>query len=204
MSPRPRRTRAVVAVALAIAACLAATPVLASTPTGERQHGQVSVEPAYDDATGNIVYLATPINAPFPSHTNAHSVAPLYLVVYPPGTAGTFNCMRANPGNCPDHAFNIAFAATQIMGPVYGADPYAIPGHDHLVSVPAGHGDFNVAWHVYLELFTPDAPVSHITTEDQLDAAKASGHVIQVDSGIEFLCAVVSQASYLVGTPIGN
>jgi hypothetical protein len=32
----------------------------ASLPSGERAHGDVSIEPAYDDMTGNIVYLQTP------------------------------------------------------------------------------------------------------------------------------------------------
>jgi hypothetical protein len=204
VSLRPRRSLLMAAVVAVMAACVVAAPVFADTvPTGERHHGQVTVEPAYDDATGSIVYLATPDNAPFPSHTNPHSVAPLYLVLYPPNTAGVFNCMGV-PGNCPDHSGGVAAAATAIMPSVYGTDPSKIPGHDHLVSVPAGHGDFNVAWHVYLELFTSAGAVRHITTEADLDAAIASGDVIQVDSGIEFLCAVVSQASYLLGTPVGG
>lgn len=201
---RPRRRLAVMAGIVAIAACFAASPVLASSPpTGERHHGMVTVEPAYDDATGSIVYLATPDKAPFPAHTNWHSVAPLYLVLYPPGTAGTFNCMGV-PGNCPDHAGEVAAAATAIMPSVYGTDPTAVPGHDHLVDVPAGGGDYNVPWHVYLELFTRPEAVHHITTDADLDAAIEAGDVIQIDSGIEFLCAVVNEQAYLVGTPVGG
>ena len=92
----------------ALLASTSAATAAASLPSGERGHGQVSVEPAYDDVTANVVYLATPaMLAPLnPSNplngVNPHAVAPLFIVVYPPGTAGTFNCMGV-PGNCPDH-----------------------------------------------------------------------------------------------------
>jgi len=36
------------------------TIAVGMTPSGERLNGQVSIEPAYDDSTGNPVYLATP------------------------------------------------------------------------------------------------------------------------------------------------
>jgi len=203
LSPRPR-TLAAIAGTVAIAASLAVSPVLASgVPTGEHHFGKLSIEPAYDDSTGSIVYLATPDKAPFPSHTNAHSVAPLYLVMYPPGTSFTMNC-EGVPGNCPDHDAMVAAAATAIMPGVYGSDPTAIPGHDHLVDVPAGGGDYNVPWHVYLELFTSPGAVRHITTDAELDAAIAAGDVIQIDSRIEFLCAVVSPRTYALGTPVGS
>ena len=202
MFPRPTRRLLAVAGTLAVAAALAASPVLASTPSGERHFGHMTVEPAYDDATGQLVYLGTPDKAPFPSHTNAHSVAPLYLVLYPPGTEGTFNCMGV-PGNCPDHAGDVAGAATQIMPSVYGTDPTAVVGHDHLVDIPGGQ-DFNVPWHVYLELFTSPSAVRHITTEAELDAAIEAGDVMQVDSGIEFLCNVVPARVYWHGSPVGS
>jgi hypothetical protein len=190
------------AVVAAVVLLLAAVPVGASQPSGERLVGGLAIEPAYNDANGQIIYLATPVKAPFPSHTNEHAVAPLYLVLYPPGTSGTFNCMGV-PGNCPDHDGEVAAAATAIMPSVYGTDPTAVPGHDHLVDAPGG-SEFNVPWHVYLELFTSTAAVTHITTEAQLDAAIARGDVIEVDSGIEFLCSVVSSQAYWTGMPIGG
>ena len=197
-----RFRRAAVPVAFLISTMIGISPVLASTiPSGERQTGQVTIEPAYDDTTGQIIYLATPNKSPNPTPANSHAVAPLYLVLYPPGTAGTFNCMGV-PGNCPDHGALVAGAATAIMPSVYGTDPTAIPGHDHLVAGPASHGDFNVAWHVYLELFTSASAVRHITTDGALDAAIAAGDVIEVDTGIVFTCAVVSAAAYWVGTPV--
>src|SRR2546429_7198336 len=63
---------------------------------------------------------------PYTTLFRSHAVAPLYLIVYPPGTPGTFNCMGA-PGNCPDHGGVIAGVATQVMPSVYGTDPSAVP-----------------------------------------------------------------------------
>ena len=48
-------------------------------PSGERQFGQSTLEPAYNDQTGSIVYLLTPDNASFPSKANGRATAPLYL-----------------------------------------------------------------------------------------------------------------------------
>jgi hypothetical protein len=179
-----------------------------SVPSGERAHGGVTIEPAYDDTTGSIVYLQTPNQLAPLSPTNVingvnpNSVAPLYLIVYPPGTAGMLNCMGV-PGNCPDHDGAIAAAATGLMPSVYGTNPNAVPGHDHLVGVASTGGDFNVPWHVYVELFTSDAAVTHITTVDKVNSAKSAGQLKEVDTGIVFLCAVVSQSSYAAGTPVG-
>jgi hypothetical protein len=173
-------------------------------PTGERHFGQVTIEPAYNDVTGSIVYLLTPDKAPLPSHANARATAPLYLVEYPPGsTVGTLNCMGV-PGNCPDHDFNVAAAATTIMPSVYGTDPTALPGHDHLVATPGSGGDFNVAWEVIEVLFTSTAAANtHITTEAELDAAVARGDAIEVDLGFAFNCSVVPARVYFKGTPVG-
>lgn len=194
-------------VALALAAIVAILPstAAASLPSGERQLGNASIEPAYNDADGSIVYLLTPNRlAPLgpdnPINTvNAHAVAPLYLIVYPPKTQGVFNCMGV-PGNCPDHAGVIAGVATSVRPDVYGTDATAVPGHDHLVGMPRT-GDFNVPWHVYIELFTSSAAVSHITTLAELNSAWSTGALQQLDSGITFLCAVVSENAYLAGTP---
>ncbi len=171
-----------------------------------RGHGAV-IEPAYDYNTGAFTYLLTPTGAR--SNANSHAVAPLYLVVYPPGTAGTFNCMGV-PGNCPDHDGAIAGAATTIMPAEYGTNPAAVPGHDHLVGLPNTGGDYNVAWHVYVELFTPGATVTHITTLEQLQAAWTSGAISPgntghgFDSGITFNCSAVSAAAYWGGTPLNG
>lgn len=175
-------------------------------PSGERALGNGSIEPAYNDFDGTIVYLLTPNRlAPLgpnnPINTvNTHAVAPLYLIVYPPGTPGIFNCMGV-PGNCPDHGGVIAGVATSVEGSVYGTDPNLVPGHDHLVGMPHT-GDFNVPWHVYVELFTSTSAVTHITTLAELQAAWASGGIREVDTGITFACAVVSHSAYLAGKPV--
>jgi hypothetical protein len=199
-------------VAVGLVCLFPLTALASSTPSGERIIGKASIEPAYDDSTGNFVYLLTPdrlapLNPTNPINgVNPHAVAPLYLVVYPPGTEGTFNCMGV-PGNCPDHGGVIANVATGVEPGTYGSDPAAVPGHDHLVGVASTGGDFNVPWRVYIELFTSRAAVTHITTLAQLQAAWASGAILQtasgqgIDTGITFACAVVSEAAYLAGKP---
>lgn len=187
-------------VAPAPSAMLSLAP--ATLPSGERTLGQSSIEPAYNDVTGSLTYLLTPLHSPFPTHTSSHAVAPLYLIEYPPGTTvGTLNCMGV-PGNCPDHDGEVAGAATSIMPSVYGTDPTLVPGHDHLVAVPASGGDFNVAWEVIEVLFTNKAAGNtHLTTEAQIDAAVASGDAIEVDLGFAFHCSVVSSTAYWTGVP---
>lgn len=191
-----------------VAICAFPFNALADTlPSGERSHGNVTIEPAYDDMTGGIIYLQTPNHhAPLGStnttqQVNPHAVAPLYLIVYPAGTSGTFNCMGV-PGNCPDHGGAIAGLAAAQMPSVYPVAS-AVPGHDHLVGVAKTGGDFNAAWHVYVELFTSDPAVHHITTLDDLNKTKNSGALKEVDTGIVFLCTIVSESSYMAGAPVG-
>jgi hypothetical protein len=194
---------AMLACALTVLACAVPDVALADVlPSGERILGQSRIEPAYDYSTGTFVYLLTPESAPFPAtQIDEHAVAPLYLVAYPPGTQGTFNCMGVL-GNCPDHDLKIATAATRIMPGVYGTNPYAVPGHHHLVGVPRTGGDFNVPWHVILVLFTSSATVTHITTISQLDAALTSHGIIEVSTPTVFMCSIVSETAYLMGTPV--
>jgi hypothetical protein len=61
-------------------------------------------------------------------------------------------------------------------------------------------GDFNVPWHVYVELFT-GATVTHITTLAQLQRAWTSGAIQELDTGITFACSVVSSSAYMAGRP---
>jgi hypothetical protein len=203
---------------LALAAVAGFIPhgaLAATTPSGERTLGQATIEPAYDDATGGVVYLLTPNRlAPLGttnsiSNVDPHSVAPLFLIVYPPGTAGTFDCMGV-PGNCPDHGGVIAGLATSVKSGVYGTDPSAVPGHDHLVGVARTGGDFNAPWHVYVELFTSTTAVRHITTIADLQQAWASGTIdpttsgLGIDTGITFLCSIVSAGAYMAATPVSS
>lgn len=183
----------------------------ATPPSGDRDFGNVSVEPAYDDVTGGYVYLLTPnrlaplspdpVNGP-----NQHAAAPLFIVVYPPNTGGIFNCMGV-PGNCADHDGVIAGVATAVLPSTYGSNPAAVPGHDHLVGVASTGGNFAAHWHVYVELFTSPQAVTHITTLAQLRAAWASGAVLAtgsglgIDTGITFVGALVPESTYLHGQP---
>lgn len=184
---------------------LAGSPAAAAgLPTGETRLGQSLIEPAYNETTGSIIYLLTPEKSPFPTHTSAHAVAPLWLVEYPPGSnVGTLNC-EGVPGNCPDHDLGVAAFATGTKPAVYGTDPYALPGHDHLVGVASSHEDFNVAWEVWEVLFTNKAAANnHLTTEAAMNAAIASGDAQAYDLGFAFHCNVVSAAAYNRGTPVG-
>ncbi|HET9410999.1 MAG TPA: hypothetical protein VFO75_03855 [Candidatus Dormibacteraeota bacterium] len=202
ISARP--VRLLIAATLGLAALVGVSPVAAGgLPTGERLVGQSAIEPAYDE-DGNLIYLLTPTRSPFPTHTSSHAVAPLYLVIYPPGSSvGTLNCMGV-PGNCPDHDGIVAGVATSIMPSVYGTNPAAVPGHDHLVSDAASHGDFNIAWEVVEIIFTStDAANHHLTTLSQINAAVGSHAAIAVDLGFAFHCSIVPAATYERGTPIG-
>lgn len=179
----------------------AAPPAVQSLPSGERILGQTVIEPAYDDETGNIIYLMTPIHAPFPSKANSHAVSPLYLVVYPTsasGFVGTMNCAHQPEDNCPDHGPDIAGLAQAVQPGVYGAGVW---GHDHLVDGPGG-SEFNVAWHVVVILFTNStAARTHITTDAQIDAALDAGDAIEIPTDIIFNCNVVSAATYRRAVP---
>lgn len=203
------RRSSLVAVA-AMVLLVGAMPVSAATaPSGERFVGNVSgghgavIEPAYDYNTGGLTYILTPTGAPFPAKANAHAVAPLYIVAYPSSYPGwTLSCMGV-PGNCPDHDGLIAGAATALEPGVYGTDPSAVPGHDHLIGLANTGGDWNVAWHVYVVLFTNSAAAnSHVTTLSQLQDALDGGDAISVDSGIIFNCSAVPASLYWKSTPI--
>lgn len=203
-----RRLRLSLIAVVAVGLCLVAADAQAAVvPSGERSHGNVTIEPAYNDVDGSFVYLQTPNQLAPLSPTNVingvnqRAAAPLYIVVYPLGTPGVFNCM-GDPGNCPDHDGAIAGLATTFEKGVYGSNPAAVPGHDHLVGGHAG-GDFNAPWHVYVELFTSTSAVRHITTLTELQKAWDQKDLMEINTGITFLCPIVSVNSYLSGTPVG-
>ena len=158
-------------------------------PSGQVAFGQVTVEPAYDDVTGDLIYLLTPDHAPFPSRANARATAPMYLVMYPQGsTVALLNCL---PTNC-DHVEVVPSGLVEGLGlqsvyPIgtistkYGSFTGGLVlGHDHLVGVARSHGDFNVAWDVDLVLFTPkgvsDGAINQpLRTLQAVNAAIANG-----------------------------
>ncbi len=177
--------------------------VSASTaPSGERLNGQVSVEPAYDDTTGNLIFLGTPIHAPNPTNNNAQANAPLWLVVYPNSNtaAGALNCQDVPTENCPDHGPEIAGLAMSFNP--NGAYDSGVRGHDHLVAPPASGGDWNVAWDVHVILFTDPtfAATAHLTTLQEINDAISNHEAMDsyniTGSIVVFDCAVVPAATY--------
>jgi hypothetical protein len=202
MSERIPRILMTLTMAVALSVAFGVASVAAgSLPSGERINGQSSVEPVYNDATGTIAYVATPMHVANPVHANPRAWAPIYLPVYPVGsTEGvTLNCMGVL--NCPDHAGIVAGAAMAIMSSVYGN---GVIGHDHLLAVPGGGGGFNIAWEPVLVLFTNAAATNeHITTLAQITAALARHDVIEVPlPPATFHCAVVPAVVYWNGTPV--
>lgn len=188
-------------------------PPSIANPTGERVLGHSVLEPGYDAVTGKLIYMLTPENAPFPTHANAHAVAPLWMVVYPPqssvASASYHLSCEGVPGNCPDHSGLVAGIATRFDPTVYGADSTAIPGHDHIFAAPGPYGDFNIAWELHVVAFTPQAETdgaidTHMTTEAQIEAAVAAGDVEDFDLGVSINCSVVSPATYAKGTPVSG
>jgi hypothetical protein len=158
--------------------------------SGQRAFGQVTIEPAVDDATGNEIFLLTPNHVPLPSNAAPRAHAPLYLVLYPAASTIDADTLNCQPVNC-DHVQTFV---------------YPLKGHDHLVGVPHT-GDFNVAWDVVLVAFTEQAFAdgainNRILTLDQLNAALAAGDAIEIGPVTSFNCSITSAATYLKGTPL--
>jgi hypothetical protein len=182
-------------LSLGVASVAAATPL----PSGEVTVGQTVIEPAYDLATGTLVYLSTPRHAVV--HPNfAKNVAPIYLPMYPVGAAvGTLNCEDVPVENCPDHGALVASIAAGANPTVYGN---GVVGHDHLVGIASTGGDFNVLWIPVLVLFNTPGAVTHVTTLRQLHALELAGAVTEIPlPPATFHCSVVSAAAYAQGTP---
>jgi hypothetical protein len=177
------------------------------TPSGERIVGKTVIEPVYDDMTGAIRYVSTPMKTPDPVRSNPIAAAPFYLPVYPAGSnPGTLLCKDVPVENCPDHGPLVAGAAEEIMPSVYEG---GVIGHDHLMAGPASHGDFNVAWVPTLILFTSsEAAETHITLLSEIEEMLEAGEIIEIplngENGtpnLTFHCAVISGSVYLRGTP---
>lgn len=202
------RWKIALVVVCAVVAYVGNVPAVAQgLPSGERQLGQTFIEPAYNADTGSILYLLTPLGAPFPSKANAHAVSPLYLVVYPNSagaSVGTMNCQHFGGENCPDHGTDIAQLAASVFPGVYGAaDGSGVWGHDHIVDPPGGP-DFNVAWQVHVILFTNSASANfHVTTDSEIDnLVNVTHEAIEIVTPIVFNCNIVSGAAYRRGVPV--
>jgi hypothetical protein len=186
-----------------------------SQESGQRTFGQRSVEPALDTANGNTVYLLTPTKAPFPSKANPVATAPLYLPLYPLNSTVPVAELNCQPNNC-DHVNVLPFPSVdygallgtdQACVDFNGGDPCSlVKGHDHLVGVASTHGDFNVAWHVKLVVFThagfSDGKINtRITTLNQINALVLSGDAVVLDTPVTFNCSITSERTYEMGTP---
>jgi hypothetical protein len=172
----------------------------ASMPSGERIHGQSVIEPVFDDTTGNVNFVMTPLKAPL--NANPRSWAPFYVPVYPASASasvGTLQCTHLPVDNCPDHGPGIAAAAAQIVPGVYGS---GVLGHDHLMAPPGSGGDFNIAWEPILVLFTnATAANTRLTTLAEITAAVNSGNAFEVaDPSHTFHCEVVPANIYANST----
>jgi hypothetical protein len=221
-----RYASGVAAVGLVAAFGLAGvSPVSAAgAPSGQRMYGNTSfdaatghfvggggtIEPAYDDTTGTLVYIQTP-NGP-PIHPANHidpatglpkNVAPIYLPVYPIASGidpASLNCPHVPADSCADHGPAVAGAVMSIEPSVYGA---GVAGHDHLLGIAKSGGDFNVLWEPVLVVFTSvDASMTHITTLAQIKNAEAAHQAFEVPlPQLTFHCSVVSAAAYNHATP---
>lgn len=209
-----------------LALLIAASAISAgSTPSGQRMYGHTSfdatagvftggggtIEPAYDDSTGTLVYLQTPNNAHVnfshvpidPSTGMPVNVAPIYLPVYPVGSGidpASLNCAHMPADNCPDHGPLIAGLAMGAVPAVYAG---GVLGHDHLVGIASTGGDFNILWEPVAVLFTnPAAATHHITTLAEINAAVAAHNAIEIPlPPATFHCSSVSAAAYWKATP---
>jgi hypothetical protein len=185
----------------------------ASAQTGQTHIGMSTTEPAINDANGSTIYLLTPDKVPMPSNANPRANAPMYIPMYPtssPINPATLNCQ---PTNC-NHLNVLPF-----LTPGYAPAPDAtcaafgittrcslVIGHDHLVGVPHT-GDFNVAWHVILVVFTQqgvnDGAVNGRTlTLHQVTDLVNKGDAFQVSTPIVFNCGIVSATVYNNGAKL--
>lgn len=201
------RLAAFAALAMVFVAAVSRTSVVAqSLPTGEVQLGQTIIEPGYDDLTGKLTFVNTPIKPGV--HPNTHNVAPFYLIVYPTtaaGAIGTMNCQHQPMDNCPDHGPLFAALAEFMEPAVY--PPGGVWGHDHIFSAPPAppvFGDFNIDWVPVAVLFTdPSYATNHITTISQLNAAYTAGQVTLTPlPPATFHCSIVAGAQFDRGTPL--
>lgn len=211
-----RKTR-VLPCAIALVALVAVPGAFAQTVnSGQVAMGKSTVEPAFNDANGSVIYLLTPDKAPLPSMANSNATAPLYLVAYPLNSTVDEGILNCTPTNC-DHVNVLPFSNSD-----YGALPGTskacmdfnggkpcslVKGHDHLVGVANTGGDFNIAWAVKLVFFTPmafgDGTINtRITTAAQIWQLQKAGEVVVGETPIIFNCSKTSQSTYNRGTAV--
>ena len=204
------------AALLIAVACPYSSTKAGSVDSGQRTFGQLEVEPAFDDSTGNAIYLLTPLKNPVPSKANPRATAPMYLVVYPQASTVPAYELNCQPSNC-DHANVLPFpdsdygalpGSAQACTDFNGGSPCSpVAGHDHLVGIASTGGDFNQAWHVEFVLFSHAAFVdgkinTRVTTLSQVQALLKSGDAFIADTPVTFNCSLTPERTYELGTPV--
>lgn len=193
---------------------LAGFTVPVHAQSGQVAIGRATVEPAVDYTTGGTIFLLTPDKAPFPSNANPHAVAPLFLVAYPASSSIAPSILNCQPTNC-DHVNVLPFPAPGYPNGGTACTTYGLPanscalliGHDHLVGLAKTGGDFNVAWHVTLVVFTPQGIAqgfanTRVLTLSAISALVTNGDAFLADTPITFNCSSVSAAVYQRGSPL--
>jgi hypothetical protein len=208
-------TRKAVGVALLAVLGFVGYATVANAQSGQTALGQSTVEPAINYADGSTVFLLTPDKSPFPSKANPRATAPLYIPMYPGSSTIDPTSLNCQPSNC-DHLNVLPFPAPGYPNGGATCTNYGFPagacslvvGHDHLIGVPPT-GDFNVAWHVVLVVFTPkafsDGAINNrILTLREIADAVTNGDAFEADTPITFNCSIVSSTVYFRGVPLGG
>ena len=201
------KLRLAVTAALA-AAAFAALPHAgaAAVPSGEVVFANDRVEPVYNDLDGSFGYLLTPASAVV--NPNAHTVAEIYVVLYPTDVAtaiGPVICQHQPADNCPDHGPALSGLAEATKPTVYANGVW---GHDHLAALPTagrvGGAEFAIDWIPVAVVFnTIEAASTHITTLSQLNDARARGLVTEIPlPDATFHGSPVPATVYARGTPV--
>jgi hypothetical protein len=137
----------------------------------------------------------------------------MYIPMYPADSTINPGILNCQPHNC-DHLNVLPFPAPGYPNGGTTCTQYGFPdaacglvlGHDHLIGVKPV-GDFNVAWHVILVVFTPqgvsDGAINNrlMTLQDVANAV-TNGDAFEVSTPIVFNCSIVPLTVYLRGTPL--
>jgi hypothetical protein len=203
-----KRFTLVLGSALLAAAGFGGHTAQASTATGQVAFGHAQVEPAYDGATGNQIFLGIPSKA---TTSTSQAWTPLYLPMYP--TNSNLGMLDCTPDNC-DHVNVLPSGLVSALGldSVYPEGTIStqygsftgglVKGHDHVTGGRESGSGTPVTRHVFLVLFTPQGVAdgainTELTTDDAISAAIAAGDAVgPIDTGAIVHAAVVSPATF--------
>jgi hypothetical protein len=202
-----------VIVAFMAMLCLIGWNIDANAQSGQNAVGRSTVEPAVNDADGSLIFLHTPDGVTIPSVSNPRAAAPIYLTMFPVGSPIDPATLHCQPHNC-NHVNVLPFATPGYPNGGKTCVNYGLPenqcslviGHDHLVGVPHT-GDFNVAWHAILVVFTPEGiaqgAANHRTlTLQGVATLVTKGYAFEVSTPVTFNCSIVPASLYYRGVPL--